>query len=57
LNHFSVEVPGSPAAPPLLSNAPKIAAALSSPVLSPPVETTVCGIARPARLGLVIVIR
>jgi len=49
LSHFFDDGPVNEgvAPPPLLSNAPKIAAALSSPALWPPVETTVCGTSRP----------
>ena len=48
-HHFLVDGPASAgvAAPPLLSSALIIAAALSRPVPWPPVDTTVCGTSRP----------
>src|SRR6516165_5832499 len=48
-HHFLVDGPASAgvAAPPLLSSAPIIAAALSRPVPWPPVDTTVSGTSRP----------
>src|SRR5215831_7252294 len=49
LSHFLTDGPDKAgvAPPPLLSKAPKIAAALSRPVPWPPVDTTVCGTSRP----------